>query len=265
MAGRGPKLQVKNTFLDYAEDPLQDDDLAQKRRPRAQTDISDLKAPRKVSYNIESSSGKASLETTAEEPMPRSRTATGVMTPNMRSPELGYMPMNLADLTADLAASAPTMPGGGLPGMLPPSAAGYPPMPAGFPGYGMPGLAGLPGLPGLPGAPPWGSLYPGVAVGCPMPTLPGMMGHRPPEFGAYEPSAASQPYAGAHAPQHGYRQPAERGRGRGRGGRGSAAGENGAAGRPQGQAGKKADAASPAAPGRTGRCRLRPSKRQRSY
>ncbi|CAK0814729.1 unnamed protein product, partial [Prorocentrum cordatum] len=77
----------------------------------------------------------------------------------------------------------------------------YPGLPAGFPSYGMPGLLGLPSLPGLPGAPPWGALYPGVAGGCPLPP-PGMLGHRPPEHGAYEPSAASQPYGGAHGPQH---------------------------------------------------------------
>lgn len=156
----GPRLVVRNTFLEVFDDSAPGEDAQPtKGRPRAQTDITDAKLPRKVSYPV---------NVTEEEPHD--------------AQEAGYSPVHVGGFSEDQASGRFSGAGSHLmptPGHLgPPGAMGMPPFP-GFPGafpapwgYAMGPAGPFPGLPGMP----WG--YPAGPFG---------------DFGAAGPAAAAAP------------------------------------------------------------------------
>jgi len=134
--GGGPRLVVRNTFLEVFDDPPLEAEGAQQRRPRAQTDITDAKMPKKVSYPMDGQSEQNYF--------------------GGGSPVLGYgLPPHLGGIPEDMMTAA----------LRPP--AGFPPMPGyGFPPWGMPGMPGMPPpFPGMPGMPPWGFPPMGMPMG----------------------------------------------------------------------------------------------------
>mmetsp|Transcript_4119 Transcript_4119/g.13086 ORF Transcript_4119/g.13086 Transcript_4119/m.13086 type:complete len:392 (+) Transcript_4119:135-1310(+) len=165
-ASGGPKLVVRNTFLEVFDDsqPLGDTEGSQ-RRPRAQTDTTDAKLPRKVSYPVAVDEPAYPLGASGTSPASAS-----------------YGPAHLGGLPEETQ-----------PGLL--GEGGAPLLPA--PGaLGAPGGMGMPPFPGFPGyfPPPWG--YPGMAPGVPQPFpgFPGMPWGYP--GGPLPSDAAPQPQAG---------------------------------------------------------------------
>jgi len=149
----GPRLVVRNTFLEFSDDTPNlgdgDVDVPTQRRPRAQTDLTDAKLPRKVSYQVDA------------EPNP------------------GFPPPHLMNVPKDASHGFPGLDPRNHP-MLPMPGAGLPPYP-GFPApwpWVYPGPGGMQPFPGYPA--PWG--YPPDAYmpgGCGGPSgLPAMPGHR---------------------------------------------------------------------------------------
>lgn len=135
----GPRLVVRNTFLEVFDDPPLEAEGAQQRRPRAQTDITDAKMPRKVSYPMDGQNEQNYF--------------------GGGSPALGYgLPPHLGGIPEEMLRDMMS------PGLCP-GPGGFPPM-AGMPGYGFPPPWGFPGamgpggmpppFPGMPGMPPWG-------------------------------------------------------------------------------------------------------------
>mmetsp|Transcript_26699 Transcript_26699/g.84720 ORF Transcript_26699/g.84720 Transcript_26699/m.84720 type:complete len:396 (-) Transcript_26699:255-1442(-) len=147
-AAGGPRLVVRNTFLEVFDDTpsLGETERAQ-GRPRAQTDLTDAKLPRKVSYPVDADGSYPLL---------------GV---GLTAPAGGYSPVHLGSFAEESPAHA--LHGKG----------GSPLMPAGHPGaMGMPPFPGF----GGPFPPPWA--YPAMGPGAPppFPGLPGMPWGYPP-------------------------------------------------------------------------------------
>lgn len=154
----GPRLVVRNTFLEVFDDSpaLADSDGAQ-RRPRAQTDLTDAKLPRKVSYPVD-----------GDPAYPLGASAASPATAS-------YNPMHIGGFPEE--AHAAMLGKGGSP-LMPAAAMGHPAM-------GMPPFPGF----GSPFPPPWG--YPGMGNGAPppFPGLPGMPWGYP--AGPFPPAAAA--------------------------------------------------------------------------
>mmetsp|Transcript_90634 Transcript_90634/g.282222 ORF Transcript_90634/g.282222 Transcript_90634/m.282222 type:complete len:314 (+) Transcript_90634:93-1034(+) len=188
-AAGGPRLVVRNTFLEVFDDSQAAGDAegGSPRRPRAQTDITDAKLPRKVSYPVDDPTY----------PLPSDA---------LTSPATaGYGPVHIGGFPEE---AHPAFFGKGGPPLLPdPSAQGGVAMPP-FPGFGGP----------FP--PPWGC--PGMAPGAPSPYagFPGMpWGYPPAPFPtAAVPQQQQQPgRGGGRQPGQGRegRQAGQRRQGRG--------------------------------------------------
>jgi len=188
----GPRLVVRNTFLEVFDDSQPFGDSDGQRRPRAQTDLTDAKLPRKVSYHVEG----------ASVPSPAAAsTAYG-----------GYNPIHIGGFPEE--AHAALLGKGGGPLLSAPGALGH----HGYDALGHPGGVGMPPFPGFAGPfpPPWA--YPGMAPGAPppFPGLPGMPWGYP--GGGFPPAALPQQQPGRGG---GRRNQADTGRKRGGGGRGA--------------------------------------------
>mmetsp|Transcript_102858 Transcript_102858/g.286435 ORF Transcript_102858/g.286435 Transcript_102858/m.286435 type:complete len:400 (+) Transcript_102858:103-1302(+) len=216
MAAHGPRLVVRNTFLEVFDDspPAGEPEGAQ-RRPRAQTDITDAKLPRKVTYPMEDAD-------------------PGQQFLGQASPSgAGYSPLHINSFSEESPHVAAMRGKGGPPLMHTPGPLGW---------TGPAAAMGMPPFPlAGPFPPPWG--YP-VGPGAP-PPFPGYPGMPWPYPTAPFPTAAApmpQPQAGRGA---GKRGQGEKGCGK-RGGNASravAASENLTS---AGRGGKSSAASSPA-------------------
>jgi len=158
----GPRLVVRNTFLEVFDDSAPGGDAEPaKGRPRAQTDITDAKLPRKVSYPV---------NPTEEEPLDGCGTQAAV----------GYNPVHVGGFVEDQASGR--FPGAGSHLMSTPNP------------LGPPGAMGMPPFPGFPGPFPAPWAYAAMGPAGPFSGLPGMpWGYPAAPFGAAGAAAAAAP------------------------------------------------------------------------
>mmetsp|Transcript_52030 Transcript_52030/g.111355 ORF Transcript_52030/g.111355 Transcript_52030/m.111355 type:complete len:396 (-) Transcript_52030:97-1284(-) len=149
-ASGGPRLIVRNTFLDFYDEAEHDDEAVQMpRRPRAQTDITDSKLPQKVTYHGVDYSSIGGPGAWA------SPSSGGFGNLGGLPEDMGTLPGPWGGLPSSTFAA------GGLPlGPLPPF--GFPP-PGAWSPWGFPGGPGTPGAmppPAFPAFPPGPWSYP---------------------------------------------------------------------------------------------------------
>lgn len=145
--GGGPKLVVRNTFLEFSDenDAADGEAGAVPRRPRAQTDFTGTKVPRKVSYHVSDESGYSLLGAGSQSPGGcfggfGSISEGGPAFPGFGMPGDGLNPLGC------LGSAGMSLPYGGLP-MPGPWPFGFPAGPPGSPYGPMPGPWGYPSMP----------------------------------------------------------------------------------------------------------------------
>lgn len=152
-AGKGgPRLVVRNTFLEFFDDTVDGEaspwaGAGGPRRPRAQTDMTGTKMPRKVSYHVADETGYASIA------------------------EGGQSPHDCFGFGA-ISEGGPGFPGFGMPGDMAMSNAMMSQLGPLGPGCLQMPFGGLP----MPGA--WPYVFPG-GPGSPYPPMPGPWGYPP--------------------------------------------------------------------------------------
>eukprot|EP00434_Breviolum_minutum_P007881 symbB.v1.2.006954.t1/scaffold416.1/size293898/13 len=163
-----PRLVVHNTFLELDDQPKEEN-----RRPRAQTDITERKAPRKVSYHVDAENERAAahghfgLGTVSEDFPPGMADAAQMMRLSQLQAHAAGSTMAAAAAAASLAnpllaPPLPLPPGGYYPGLSP--WPGLHPAQAFLPGALAPPLGAVPGAGAWPYALPYAGLDPTVAA-----------------------------------------------------------------------------------------------------